>query len=99
RTALGRAIAEPLDEPRDVLRIEAARRHHDNAAAPPEISGDRDAVVPEAIDQRLAVGVMLPAGDFKLQRRADGPDQPVERQAREPNDQSLFERVAFQAGE
>src|SRR5262245_17132834 len=99
RAVLRRVVAEPLNETRDVFRIEAARRHHDDAAMSPEICGDRNAVVPEAVYQRLAVGVMLPTLDFKFQSRADGADDPVERHPGEPNDQSLFKCVAVEFGE
>jgi len=55
--------------------------------------------VPEAVDQRLAVDVMLPALDLKLQGRPDGADHPVKRHPGDSDDHSLFEAVAVETGE
>lgn len=63
------------------------------------MSRDRDSVVPERVDQRLPVRVILPTNHLISHCSSDRTDQPEECKAREPDDETLFERVLAEVRE
>ena len=98
RAATRGAVSKTLDETRDVLRIEAARGHDNDAPASEKIGADRNAVVPEA-DHLWSPGpIVLSANDGETDRSPDQQDQPVEQPADEADDQALLERVLVERG-
>src|SRR5579885_3365147 len=98
RGAARRAVAEALDEARDVLAVEALRGHHDDAAPSPEVGREKDAVVPEGVDRQPAVArsllPVLPALDAEARGRAEQPDEQVEGEVGGANREPLAEGVA-----
>src|SRR5438132_5303413 len=68
RRTASRAITESLNEARDVFAVETPRSHHDDAAPPPKVSCEEDAVMPEGGDRYLTVArcrlPIIPAFDL-----------------------------------
>src|SRR5436190_1518975 len=76
--ATHRSVAKSLDETGDVLAIETARRHHDDASFAPPVSREKNAIVPKDVDRKSATlynfFVIFPTDDFEPCGEADEVD-------------------------
>src|SRR5688572_33372070 len=63
------SVSKSLNEPRNVLTVEAARRHDDDATFAPPVSRQKNAIVPEDVYRQSTVlfcfFVIFPAYDFE----------------------------------
>src|SRR5947207_13634629 len=101
--ATHRSVAKSLDETGDVLAIETARRHHNDASFAPPVSREKNAIVPKDVDRKSATlynfFVIFPTDDFEPCGEADEIDGTVENEIRGANQQTIFERILREVGE
>src|ERR1051326_2123106 len=97
------AVAKSLNETSDVLAVEAARRHDDNATFAPPVSRKKNGVVPEDVNRKAAVLfdllVVFPADYFETRSESDKVDQEIEREVRGANQQTIFEGIVREVSE
>ena len=101
RAALRREITEPLDHPPRPLPVEVRCVQQHGVAIPEVPSGGKDAPVPKRINVRgliraVITAHLLPAEDFKSQRR---PQRSDGRQDRPGDHRNLHALPAGEAGE
>src|SRR5215204_250732 len=97
RRAARRAVAEALDEARDVFAVKALRGHHDDATASEVVGRQKNLLMPESHHGRAtAPGLLpvLPPLDAEARRRAERAYQEVEDQSGGADGEALAEAVA-----
>src|SRR6185503_13657664 len=89
------AVSKALNKPGDVLTVEAARSHDDDASFAPPVSRQKYAIVPKDVDWEPAVLlsflVIFPPRYFETRREPNQVDQNVKDQIGGSNKETIFE--------